>query len=118
VGSREIGPERINWEGRRTYIVYDAGLRDNVQVALGLAITATVLQKLGADVYIVRIPFMRSEDSDPENGIFYSETDQGPDDFLARSGKTIEERKAAMDALIAEAIPACPLARIRAAVGG
>ncbi|MBI3200067.1 MAG: DUF3854 domain-containing protein [Myxococcales bacterium] len=101
---------RINWQRRRTYVVFDAGMTENPLVALGAARTAHVLRGLGADVLIITLPFLR-EDINLETGLMYTRTDQGPDDFLARNG--IE----AFNQLVELAVPACPVTRIQIAVG-
>lgn len=101
---------RINWQGRRAYLAFDAGQVENPLVALGLARTAHVLRGLGADVWVVTLPFGR-EDINLETGLMYTRTDQGPDDFLARNGLE------AFNALVDQAVPACPVRRVQVAVG-
>lgn len=101
---------RINWQGRRTYMTFDAGQVENPLVALGLGRTAHLLRGLGADVWIVTLPFLR-EDINLDTGLMYTRTDQGPDDFLARNGLE------AFNALVDQAVPACPVRRVQVAVG-
>jgi len=105
VASKEM--TRIKWRGRKAYIVFDAGIANNPNVALGAAYIYEALRKLGAIVSIVRVPWMHPEDSDPVNGKFFSPTDQGPDDFIFRNGKE------AFQKLIDESVPADPAERMR-----
>lgn len=110
---------RVDWRGRRVYIAYDAGIKDNALVALGAAYVWAALAREGADVWVVRVPFYHPSDSDPERGILYDTKDQGPDDYLARHGAPddMPRAKAAWDRLVAEAVPADPAARIAHALG-
>ncbi|AUX31949.1 MULTISPECIES: VapE domain-containing protein [Sorangium] len=104
VASRDL--KRINWRGRRAYIVYDAFLDRNPMVALGAAYAAIALEREGADVWVVRLPTYHATESDPEAGQLWSETDQGPDDYLARCG--VEHFRELVEA----AVPANPAKRI------
>jgi P4 family phage/plasmid primase-like protien len=114
VATREAGevvasPEmqRINWRGRRAFIVFDAGICDNPSVAKGAAYAWRALRDLGADVYIVQIPMYHTSANDLENGVLWSAKDQGPDDFLARNG--VE----AFQALVNQAVPADPVKMVQ-----
>lgn len=89
---------RINWKGRKVYVVFDAGIADNPQVAHGAAVVWKALSDLGADVWIVTIPFRHPTETDLEKGEFFAPTDQGPDDFLAKEG--VEAFQARVDAAI------------------
>lgn len=121
VDSRNLGSklrphkdlESIDWRGREVIIVFDASLVKNPLVALGAAGLAILLQGLGAKVRLAEIPYFIAQDlrtSSLETIVNYAETDQGPDDYLARNGVD------AMRARITEARPAEPLEMIRAAV--
>ncbi len=103
--------QRIRWNGRRVYIVFDAGLGGddapgNPMVALGAARVWRALSDLGADVHLVRIPYHHPQESDPEKGELWSPTDQGPDDFIARNGVEAFRR------LVVAAVPADPQRRL------
>lgn len=102
--SKELA--RVNWAGRVAYVVFDAGISDNPQVALGAARLALGLQRAGADVRFVVLPYFHPTESDPESGNFWARTDQGPDDYVARFG--VESFKKLIDV----AVPADPIARI------
>jgi putative DNA primase/helicase len=110
VASQDL--RRIKWTGRIAYITFDANLATNPLVALGLAYAWVALQGLGADVRAVRIPLWHPQDVDIEAGQFFQEQDQGPDDFLARSG--VE----AFRQLVADSIPADPAKRVAQAAEG
>ncbi|MFI5299086.1 MAG: DUF3854 domain-containing protein, partial [Polyangiales bacterium] len=101
--------QRIKWTGRIAYVAFDAGLADNPLVALGAARLALGLQRAGADVRLVTIPFHHGQDApvtDAESFTLYSKTDQGPDDFVARKGV------AAFKLLVGSAVSADPIARV------
>jgi hypothetical protein len=98
---------RINWNGRRVFVVFDAGLSDNPNVAQGMAFTTIALQREGADVWLVRLPHERPDVDLEGDGRFFDLTDQGPDDFIARRGVD------AFRALVDAAVPADPAARFR-----
>ncbi|MGH7297928.1 MAG: VapE domain-containing protein, partial [Polyangiaceae bacterium] len=106
VASRELA--RINWRGRRLYVVYDASLTNPKKplVALGAAYLGIALRGLGADVWLVRLPTPHPSEADIERGEFYVETDTGPDDYIAKYGK------AAFQRLVDEAEPLDPSDRI------
>ena len=80
--------KKIKWKGRRMYIVYDASLTDPKKpgVSLGAAYLTLAAREQGADVWLVRIPHSHPQDTDVDQGVIAWETDQGPDDFLARHG--------------------------------
>lgn len=99
---------RIRWDGRQVYVFFDAGLATNPMVALGAARVWRVLSGLDARVMIVPIPFHRPEENDLENGLFHFETDQGPDDLLARRG---------IEGIMISPYAADPLVRVRDIVG-
>ncbi len=82
---------------RRTVIAFDAGRARNQNVALGEAMLATVLSSSGAAVRAVALPPLADG------------RDRGPDDYIAVEGKDAFAR------LIADAGPADPLERVRAA---
>ena len=108
---------RIQWNGRKAYIVFDAGLGNddsagNPLVALGAARVWKALSDLGADVHLVRIPYYHPQQSDPEQGQLWTPTDQGPDDFIKRNGVD------AFRKLVAEAVPADPRRRLAEATAG
>jgi predicted P-loop ATPase len=118
-GLREIvvHPElqRIRWKGRLVYVVFDAGVSDgdqpgNPMVALGAAYVAKALGDLGADVRLVRIPYYHPQQSNPEEGRFWTATDQGPDDYIARNGIELFKK------LVDEAVVADPAARMQKAL--
>lgn len=46
----------INWEGRKTYIIYDSDAADKIQIQQAEYRLARRLVRAGAQVYIVRIP--------------------------------------------------------------
>lgn len=96
-----LGPER-----RRVYIVFDAGVTRNPQVALGAARVAFALQQEGADAWLVNIPHHRP-DLNLDTGAMYEEQDQGPDDYIARFGAD------ALRALVEQAVPSDPVARFK-----
>jgi len=104
VVSKELA--RINWTRRIAYVAFDAGIADNPQVALGAARLALGLQRAGADVRFVSIPYYHPQDSDPVAGKIWSKHDQGPDDYIARCG--VESFRK----LVEHAVPADPIARI------
>lgn len=106
VASPEL--RRINWRGRRLYIVYDASLTNPKKplVSLGAAYLGIALRNLGADVWLVRLPEPHPTEADIERGEFYVATDTGPDDYIARHGK------AAFQRLVDEAEPLDPSDRI------
>src|SRR5207248_1046082 len=60
----------------------------------------------------VSLPKFHAVDSDPSRGVFPSQSDQGPDDFIVRNG--IEAFKALVDA----AVTADPLARVACTIAG
>ena len=96
----------IDWRGRTAYLIFDAGLADNPGVALGAAYAAVALRALGAIVRVVRTPHVHPSQTNPEGGDIYSATDQGPDDYIFRSGP------AALRALVDAADLADPAARL------
>jgi predicted P-loop ATPase len=98
--------KRIDWRERTAFVFFDAGLANNPGVALGAAYAAVALRDLGAEVRFVRVPHVHPSETSPEDGDIYSATDQGPDDFIFRSGAP------ALHALIAAADPADPAARL------
>lgn len=115
VAHREL--QRIRWQGRTAYIVFDAGLGGddgpgNPMVALGAARIWKALSDLGADVRLVRLPYHHPQQSEPEQGQFWAPSDQGPDDYIKRNG--IE----AFKMLVSEAVPADPQRRLAAATAG
>jgi hypothetical protein len=101
--------KRIDWHGRSALIYFDAGLATNPMVALGAARVWRVLSGLGARVLIVPLPFFRPHQADPDSGVIAFETDQGPDDILARVG---------LPGILIPAIAADPRQRMRDAVEG
>ncbi len=103
---------RIKWAERLVYVVFDAGLADNPMVALGAARLALGLQREGADVRLVTLPYYHLQDSDPLAGKFWRREDQGPDDSIARNGVD------AFRLLVQQAVPADPVARIAHAASG
>lgn len=117
---------RIKMRGRRVYITFDAGLGGdddpgNPLVAQGASKVWKVLSDLGADVWLLRIPYHHPQDSDPSKGDLWSPTDQGPDDFLYRAGLGIDDPQEQMIAraaafLALPAVPADPQERLRCAV--
>lgn len=111
IASEEL-QKRVKWGGRKVYIIYDAMLQTNPMVALGAAYLYEALRKLGASVWIVRLPILHPEDTNPELGKFYESKDQGPDDFMYHNGKE------ALQKLIDEAVPADPAARLRHEIQG
>ena len=96
----------IDWRGRTAHIIYDATVTTKAMVALGAAYLATALAKEGADTKLVFVPHFHFQDSDPLRGVFYNKTDCGPDDYIARKGVD------ALRKLVAEAVPADPVARV------
>ncbi len=110
--------KRLRWKGRRVYIVFDAGCArgDNYEgnplVAIGAARVWKALADLGADVRLVTVPYYHAQESDPENGTIWKETDQGPDDFIARNGME------AFQKLIAQAVAADPKTRATSKLEG
>jgi predicted P-loop ATPase len=98
--------KRINWRGRRLYIAYDATIVTKPGVALGAAYLAICAQELGADVWLVRVPMGHPEDTDIEEGVLFSATDQGPDDYIAKHGREAFQR------LVDEALPMDPTQRL------
>jgi len=76
--------QRIEWRGRRAYVVFDAGVTSNPLVALGAARVWRALSDLGAEVLLTTIPYFHPQDSDLERGVIWGANDQGPDDYLAR----------------------------------
>jgi predicted P-loop ATPase len=106
VGNAEFG--RINWNGRRCYIVYDASLTDPRKplVSLGAAYLALAVLGLGGDSWLVRVPVHHPTEDDLEKGAWYRPEDQGPDDYLHRHGVAL------FRALVAAAEPIDPVARL------
>jgi predicted P-loop ATPase len=86
VGNTEFA--RINWRGRRCYIVYDASVTDARKplVALGAAYLALAVMGLGGEPWLVRIPPHHPTEDDLEKGAWYRPEDTGPDDYLHRHG--------------------------------
>ncbi|WP_437767158.1 VapE domain-containing protein [Sorangium sp. So ce281] len=110
VATKEM--KRVNWKGRKTFIVFDAGVSNNVMVALGASYVWKALAQEGADVWLVRIPYRHSTEVEIEKGEFFTEHDQGPDDFISRNGEM------AFQELVDEAVPADPNKRIALAIKG
>jgi predicted P-loop ATPase len=106
VGNREF--LRINWRGRRGYIVYDASIADPKRplVALGAAYLGLALRAAGAEPWLVRIPAHHPTEDDIMAGAWYRPEDQGPDDFIHRRGVD------AFRSLVDAAEPLEPLARL------
>jgi predicted P-loop ATPase len=107
--------QRILCNGRRVYIAFDAGLGGddapgNPLVAMGAARVWKALSGLGADVWLVRVPYFHPQASHPEKGQLWNPTDQGPDDFIARNGAD------AFRALVDAAVPADPQRRLEVAI--
>ena len=100
--------DRILWKGRIAYIVYDAGITNNPRVALGAAKLAAVLRERGADVRIVILPQLHTQERTLDDLLTYETDDQGPDDFLARHGEDALRR------LVDAAVPADAVNRVRA----
>lgn len=86
------------WTGRTVYIAYDAGMATNPLVAKGAASLALLLLDAGADVRLVRLPFVTDE--------YFEAKDQGPDDYIANNGAD------ALRTLFDEAENADPVARV------
>jgi hypothetical protein len=107
--NREL--DRILWKDRRVFIVYDAGITENPRVALGAAKLAHVLHARGAEVRLVILPLRHIQERPIEDILLYGTDDQGPDDFLAKSGKDALQR------LIDEAVAADPINRVKALMG-
>jgi hypothetical protein len=80
---------------RDIFIVFDANRRHNVSVARAEARLVLALEKAGARVRLVALPFVDGD------------KDQGPDDFLA----TYSDDHEPLRALVAEAVTADPFAR-------
>jgi Domain of unknown function (DUF3854)/Domain of unknown function (DUF927) len=81
----------IDWRGRTAYVVFDANLAFRPLVALGAARLAYLLEGLGADVRITRVPLWTPHDTanmTAEEMLLSDkgEQDQGPDDFIQRNG--------------------------------
>lgn len=104
-GSDEIQPVLLNFlrRTRPVLMVFDAGRTRNPRVARAEARIARALLDLGYPVSLVALPY-------PE------EAGDGPDDFLARAGSEVATRHPAMQALVAKAQPACPVAFAQRAV--
>jgi Domain of unknown function (DUF3854) len=92
---------------RLALIAFDAGITRNPQVALGAAYLAEALRQEGATVHLVLIPYHHGEESHPEDGDFWDEKDQGPDDYIRRNGVEAFAQR------IRESVPADPAERIR-----
>lgn len=105
IASKEL--QRIQWKGRRVYVVFDAFVDRNPHVAMGAAWIWRALSKLWADVWIVMIPPHSPSDADFDKGDFLAEKDQGVDDFIYRYGKD------AFQKLVDEALPMDPETLVR-----
>ncbi|HXX68372.1 MAG TPA: DUF927 domain-containing protein [Polyangiaceae bacterium] len=96
---------KVSWKGRMTVIAFDASISDPKKplVSLGAAYAAIALKSLGADVWLMRIPYQ-----EPAKDDFASTgKDQGPDDYIARNGADAFFR------LVFEAVRADPIERLR-----
>lgn len=92
--------EWVALKGRLITILFDAGIATNALVADGAALNACAFASEGAQVRVARLPVL-------QNG-----GDQGPDDFLVLRGID------ALRAVIAAAVPASPMDRVKAVTLG